>query len=74
MQVEKSIPIPTKKRFKRVYPFDLLESSGDSVFIENLPELKDILRVRVAARQYAVYHDFRVTTSKENGGLRVWRL
>ena len=68
MQVEKSIPIPTKKS----YFFDRM-SVGDSFFFK---ELSEVECCSSAAYSYAKTHNngFKMTRRKVDGGYRIWRI
>lgn len=68
MQVEKSVPIPTVKR----YHFEKL-AIGDSFFFEELSEVESCSS---SAYSYAKTHKngFKMTRRKVDGGYRIWRI
>ena len=68
MQVEKSIPIPTRK----LYKFERM-AVGDSFFFEELDEVENCSS---SAYSYAKTHQngFKMTRRKVDGGYRIWRI
>lgn len=68
MHTEKSIPIPTVRRYR----FEQM-AIGDSFFFEELSEVESCSS---AAYSYARTHGngFKMTRRKVDGGYRIWRI
>lgn len=73
MKIDKDIPIPSTRKWKGKYNFDLLNDSGDSIFIDINPSVT-YSNIRQAAYQFSRSNGFKVVTRKMEDGVRIWRV
>lgn len=70
-KIEKNIPPPPSKNKTDSYNFSDM-AVGDSIFI---PEASyDSNRAFWAAQKYFLRNKKKITSKKENGGIRIWRI
>lgn len=73
LKIEKGIPVPTHNaRFAKQYPFDQMEI-GDS-FLVPMPANKSPSSIYSALSQAKKRLKINLTSSRVEGGLRVWRI
>jgi len=65
IKIDKGVPLPPPHRSHRIYPWNEM-AVGDSFFI---PDTKNY-----SAAYQAKKLGFKVTTRRENGGVRIWRI
>ena len=71
IKIEKGVPIPdTGSGRPRIYPWAGMKK-GDSFFVPTNGRSHELTRTIVIAAARA---HFKVTTRKENDGIRVWRI
>lgn len=78
MQVDKSVPIPTRTGNSKpwIYPWNEL-SVGDSFFVKAKPDYdedKTQKKLSSLAANHAKKNGVKFTTRKGGGGVRVWRI
>ena len=79
MKIEKNIPLPARIANRvSVGPLPLKDlNSGDSIMITCKPEEKDraLHSIRVRLARFAQKNkDFKFSSSKVEGGVRIWRI
>lgn len=78
MQIDSSVPIPTRKGNSKpwLYPWGSLKV-GDSFFVKSRPDYdEDKLQKKLSSlgNNHAKKNGVKFTTKKGGGGVRVWRI